>query len=283
MQEKITPRRTILYMPASNLRALEKAKNLDADGFIFDLEDAVAPQNKVLARAQAVAALKTGEYGEKELVVRVNSLETEWGYDDLTAVKEARPDAILLPKIKTSEQVRVISEIIANSIPIWCMMETPLAILNALSIVSENPNVSCLVMGTADLAVELRARPTLDRAPLQYSLSQCVMVARAKNISALDGVHLDLSDQVGFIANCNQGKEFGFDGKTLIHPSQISDCNEVYSPTEKEISNARLIVEAFELAERRGDGVTIVNGTLIENIHADMAKRVLRLAEAIGP
>jgi citrate lyase subunit beta/citryl-CoA lyase len=282
MRGQVRPRRSVLFMPAANTRALEKAKTLDADGLIFDLEDAVAPDAKAIARQQAAAAVRQGGYGPREVVVRVNGIDTDWGADDLKAIGEAAPDAVLLPKVEKVAHVRTAANMLPETLDLWCMIETPMGVLNAEAIASAVPRVRCLVMGTSDLATDLNARPGVDRAPLLASLSHCVLVARAYGLTALDGVHLDLDDDDGFAAACTQGRDFGFDGKTLIHPRQIAVCNRAFAPADADVEEAQVIVDAFERAEAEGKGVVVVNGRLVENLHVAQARRLLALADAIG-
>ncbi len=287
MTENARPRRSVLYMPGSNARALEKGKDLPADALILDLEDAVAPDSKALARQQVVDAVKGGGYGHRELVIRVNGLDSPWGADDLAAVATAGADAILLPKVETREMVMAAEAKLNQSggpadLPIWCMMETPLGILNAKEVASASHRIGCLVMGTSDLVKELQAAHTTQRLPVLTSLSICLLAARAYGLSILDGVHLDLADDEGFRASCVQGKELGFDGKTLIHPKTLGPANEVFSPSEAEVDQARRIIEAFTAAAAEGKGVVVLDGKLIENLHVETAKRMVALAEAIA-
>jgi len=281
------PRRSVLYMPGSNARALEKGRTLACDGLIMDLEDAVAPDAKDQARAQVVAALNEGGYGQRERIVRVNGLDTPWGYQDIVAAATSGADAILLPKVEgptTIHQVERIME--AAGAPrhqsIWCMMETPLGILGAQDIGCASPRVDCFVMGTSDLAKDLHAAHTRERAPLQASLSHCLLVARAYDLAIIDGVHLDLDDDEGFAYACEQGRDFGFDGKTLIHPKTIAKANEVFAPSADEVAWAQKIIEAFEAAQAQGKGVVVVDGKLVENLHVAQARRVVQLSDMIG-
>lgn len=287
MTENARPRRSVLYMPGSNARALEKGKDLPADALILDLEDAVAPDAKALARQQVVDAVKGGGYGHRELVIRVNGLDSPWGADDLAAVATAGADAILLPKVESREMVAAAEAKLNQSggpadLPIWCMMETPLGILNAKEVASASHRIACLVMGTSDLVKELQAAHTTQRLPVLTSLSICLLAARAYGLSILDGVHLDLADDEGFRASCEQGKELGFDGKTLIHPKTLGPANEVFSPSEAEVDQARRIIEAFTAAAAEGKGVVVLDGKLIENLHVETAKRMVALADAIA-
>ena len=286
MASTVRPRRSLLYMPGSNARALEKAKGLAADGLILDLEDAVAPDAKQTAREQVCAAVKAGGYGGRELVIRANGLETPWGRDDIAAIAGSGADALLYPKVESAAQVsRVLAAMDAAGAPagmaLWCMMETPIGILHAEEIAEASPRVACWVMGTNDLVKDTRALHTPARLPMITALSLCVLAARGHGIAILDGVYNDIQDAEGFLAVCRQGLEFGFDGKTLIHPSQIGPCNQVFSPSAEEIEQARRIVAAFAEAEAAGKGVVVVDGRMVENLHVDQARRSLTLAEAI--
>ncbi|PCI43446.1 MAG: CoA ester lyase [Alphaproteobacteria bacterium] len=286
MSDQIRPRRSVLYMPGSNPRALEKAKGLAADCLIFDLEDAVAVAAKQEARTLVCDAVKSGGFGARELIIRINSLDSEWGVDDLRAASAAGPDAILLPKVESAHMVRQAEDMMAEfSAPektrIWCMMETPRAMLNASEIAASSDNLTCFVMGTSDLVKDLHARHTSMRLPVLTSLGLCMLAARAENIDILDGVCLDLNDDQGFRASCRQGLEFGFDGKTLIHPKQLAGANEVFAPSPSELEFARLIIDAFAEAKAAGKGVVLVDGKLIENLHVENARRLVILSEAI--
>ena len=281
------PRRSVLYMPGANARALEKSRSLPADGLIFDLEDAVAPDAKEKAREQILSAVKQGGYGNREILIRTNGLNTPWGYDDLVAVAKAGSDAVLLPKVESAEMVRQAEAVLeAHGAPsdlrIWCMMETPRGMLHAEEIADASPRLGGLVMGTSDLAKDLQAQHTAMRLPLITSLGLCMLAARAARIAILDGVYLDLNDHEGFVDSCRQGAELGFDGKTLIHPKQLEAANEVFGPSEDEIRLSRRIIQAYSAAEAEGKGVVVVDGKLIEKLHVDHAERVVALAEAIG-
>ena len=272
--------RSVLYMPSSNERALEKAKTLPADAIIFDLEDAVAPDAKEAARANAVAAVGSGAYGGKTLTIRCNGLDTPWGADDLKAAAAARPDAIVLPKVSGAEHLAQVAEV-TGDVPLWAMVETPAALFGIVDICSF-PQVSALVMGTNDLVKELRAAMVPGRAPLLPHLALALAGARLAGKAILDGVYNDVKDLDGFRAECVQGMQLGFDGKTLIHPGQVEVCNEVWAPTEDEVAHARRVVDAFEEAERSGQGVVTVDGRMVENLHRDIALRTLATAEAIA-
>jgi citrate lyase subunit beta/citryl-CoA lyase len=276
------PRRSVLFMPGSNARALDKARTLPADTLVLDLEDAVAPDAKGQARAQVLAAVRAGGYGRREIVVRVNALGTPWGRDDLAAAAEAGADAVLLPKVESAETVAATLAALSPAPAVWCMLETPRGILNAASIAAASPRVTALVMGTSDLTKDLHARATRERLPLLTSLQLCVLAARAAGITALDGVHLDLDDEAGFAEACRQAADFGFDGKTLIHPKQVAIANEVFAPTASDVDWARRVITAHTDALAGGRGVVVLDGRLIENLHVDDARRVLALADAIA-
>jgi citrate lyase subunit beta / citryl-CoA lyase len=283
----IRPRRSVLYMPGANERALEKAKGLPADALILDLEDAVAPDAKVEARARVCAAAASGEYGSKEITIRANGLDTEWHADDIRAIAEAGPAAVVVPKVNSVAEVAAIEKgLEAAGAPdhtkIWAMLETPIAMLHAEEIAAASERLAVLVMGTNDLAKELHAEHVPGRQPLQFGLSVCLLAARAAGKVILDGVYNDIKDEEGFLAECQQGREMGFDGKTLIHPSQLAPCNDVFAPGEAEIESAREIIAAFEEAAAAGKGVVTVNGRMIENMHVDNARRTLALADAIA-
>ena len=287
----LRPRRSVLYMPGSNARALEKAKTLPADGLILDLEDAVAPDQKDLARQQIIAAVKAGGYGSREVIVRINSLSGPWGQADLTEIAKLKIDALLIPKVSSPGDVmtaaRALREAGADeSIRLWAMMETPQTILNADSIVrtAADPasRLSVLVMGTNDLARETRARQIPGRAPMLAWLSQCILAARAYGVDILDGVYGDIQDQDGFRSECEQGRDMGMDGKTLIHPGQIGPCNEVFSPSAAEVDWAGKILAAFNLPENSDKGAISLDGRMVERLHADIATRTMQLAEAIA-
>jgi citrate lyase subunit beta/citryl-CoA lyase len=272
----------VLFMPGSNARALDKARTLPADVLVLDLEDAVAPDMKVEARARVVAATRAGGYGRREIVVRVNALGTPWGRDDLAAAAAAGADAVLLPKVESAETVSAALAALGPAPAMWCMLETPRGILNAPSIAAASPRVTALVMGTSDLTKDLHARATRDRLPLLTSLQLCVLAARAAGITALDGVHLDLDDEGGFTAACRQAADLGFDGKTLIHPKQVGIANDVFAPAASDVDWARRVIVAHADAVAQGRGVVVLDGRLIENLHVDEARRVLALADAIA-
>jgi citrate lyase subunit beta / citryl-CoA lyase len=287
----IRPRRSILYMPGSNARALEKAKTLAADGVILDLEDAVAPDAKELARKQVVEAVQAGGFGNREVFVRVNGVETPWHADDLAAVAHAAPDVILVPKVSSADTLELVGRRLLDmhtdqKTRIWAMIETPLAIFNILSIAAEardsESRLAGFVMGTNDLAKDTRAHIVSGRAPMLAWLSTCVAAARIHGIDILDGVYNDLGNSAGFASECAQGVELGFDGKTLIHPSQIEPCNRAFSPAEPEVERARKMIAAFELPENKDKGVVSIDGRMVERLHAEMARRTVMIAEAIA-
>jgi citrate lyase subunit beta/citryl-CoA lyase len=284
------PRRSVLYMPGSNAKALAKAATLPADAVILDLEDSVSPDAKEAARAQVVEAAK-GDFGAQEVVIRVNGPHTPWGTDDLIAAAGAGPDAILLPKVDGPGAIMLAARVIRDSgapdrTRIWAMMETPNAILNSGSIAAvaadSASRLAVLVMGLNDLAKETRAKLTPGRPTMLAWLANCVVAARAHNVDIVDGVYNDIKDLGGFRAECVQGRELGLDGKTLIHPSQIDICNEVFAPSAAEVDGARAIIDAFALAENAGKGVIQLNGKMVELLHADMARRTLAIADAIA-
>ena len=271
-------RRSLLFVPGSNPRALEKARALPADGLIFDLEDAVAPMAKEEARTAVMAALAAGGYGGRELVLRVNALDTPWGHADLAAAATMPIDAVLLPKVENADRVRLAATLLdALGAPpertVWCMLETPLGILDARPIAAASPRLAALVLGTSDLTKDLHAAHTRDRLPLMTALQLALLAARAYGLAALDGVHLDLSDDEGFALACRQGRELGFDGKTLIHPKQIEEANTAFAPSAEEVAWSRRIIAAYAEAARSGKGVVLVDGKLIENLHVDNARR----------
>ncbi len=284
------PRRSVLYMPGSNAKALAKAATLPVDAFILDLEDSVSPDAKEIARAQVVEAVK-GDFGAREVVIRVNGPHTPWGTDDLIAAAAAGPDAILLPKVDGPGEIMLAARVMRdNGAPdrtrVWAMMETPNAILNAGSIAAvagdSASRLAVLVMGLNDLAKETRARLTPGRPAMTAWLANCIVAARAHGVDIVDGVFNDIKDLDGFRAECVQGRDMGLDGKTLIHPGQIDICNEVYAPSAAEVESARAIVDAFALPENAGKGVIQLNGRMVELLHADMARRTLAIAEAIA-
>ncbi len=273
----IKPRRSVLYMPGSNARALEKAKTLNADCFIFDLEDAVAPDAKADARQQVCDAVANGGYGKRELVIRINSLASQWGKDDLTAAFKAKPDAILVPKVNTPDDLAALAGI---DIPLWAMMETPLAMFNAKDIAFA-PGLEAFVMGTNDLAKETGASLERGRHAMVPWLMTCVAAARAAGISIIDGVYNDFKNNDGLCTEALQGADFGMDGKTIIHPGQIDACNEVFAPSVKDVETAQHIIDAFSLPENQGKGAINLNGRMVELLHCEIAKKTIAIAGAI--
>jgi citrate lyase subunit beta/citryl-CoA lyase len=280
------PRRSALYVPGTNKRALEKARTLDTDVVIFDLEDAVMPEHKPLAREQVLAALKAGGY-RAETVVRVNDPNSKLGGDDLKAVARAGCNAVLLPKVEQPRQVsdaymRLGAAGAPSSLSLWAMIETPLGVLNVEEIAFSSPHLKSLVMGTSDLAKDLRARHTAMRLPFLTMLSLCVLAARAAGLTILDGVHLDLDDMAGFEAVCQQGAELGFDGKTLLHPKTIAGANAAFGPTAEEVAWSKKIIAAHAEAVAQGKGVLVVDGKFVEHLHVQAAEHTLALADAIA-
>jgi len=287
MSTNLRPRRSVLYMPAANERALEKAKAIPADALIFDLEDAVAPDAKAEARERACAMFAGGGYGNREITIRANGIGTPWHDDDLAAIAAAGPDGIVIPKVNSAEQVRAIEAALErhgapDRTKIWAMLETPVAMLHAEEICGASERLAVLVMGTNDLAKEIHAKRVPDRSPLMGGLYLSLLAARATDKVILDGVFNDIKDEAGFAAECAQGRAMGFDGKTLIHPSQVDGCNAAFSPEDDEIDLAVRIIAAFEEAERDGRGVVTVDGRMIENLHVDEARRVLAIRDAIA-
>lgn len=285
---KIRPRRSLLYMPGSNPRALDKARSLPADGLILDMEDSVSPDAKQLAREQIVAALDEGGYGHRELMVRINALTTEWGLDDIKAICAApvAPDAVLIPKPSTAaDVVEAITAFEAagcpDSVDMWIMAETPLCILNIAEVASAHPRLKGMVLGTSDLSKDTRVRHTPDRLGFIAALNLCVYAARANGLDVIDGVQLDLENDELLRLSCEQGRDLGFDGKSLIHPNQIAAANSAFAPDAQEIAGARDIIAAFEEAQAQGKGVVVVKGRLVENLHVEEARRLLELADAV--
>jgi citrate lyase subunit beta / citryl-CoA lyase len=287
----IRPRRSMLYMPGSNVRAVEKAKTLPVDGVIIDLEDAVAPDAKETARAHVAQAVRAGGFGHREVMIRLNAIDTPWFAHDFEAAVAARPDAILVPKISTPAQIEMIGTRLLDvhadhHVRLWAMIETPAAIFNIRALAAEaedsESRLAGFVIGTNDLAKETRARLVPGRAPMLPWLASCVLAAHAYGIDVLDGVYNDLSDTEGFAAECAQGRDMGFDGKTLIHPNQIGPCNAVFSPSAEETAQARKMIAAFDLPENHGKGVIQLDGRMVERMHADIARRTVAIAEAIA-
>ena len=287
MTTPIRPRRSVLYMPGSNARALEKARELPADCLIFDLEDAVAPEAKDAARSQVAATVRAGGYGKREIIVRTNAFDTPWFAADISAIASCGADAILLPKVESAKNINETIRLMNNAgapsdMPIWIMTETPRGVLDLEQIIADQPRLTVIVMGTSDLAKELRVSPSGARTGLLHSLGHCVLTARAHGIDIIDGVHLALDDTEGFQTACQQGRDLGFDGKSLIHPRQIATANESFGISAAEAANAREIVEAWKKARASGAGITVVRGQLIEQLHVDDAERVLAIHSAIA-
>jgi citrate lyase subunit beta / citryl-CoA lyase len=286
----VRPRRSVLYMPGSNARALEKARELPADCVILDMEDAVAPEAKGQARELIVKSLKNGGFGEREVLVRINGLDTRWWVEDLDAVASAKPDAVLVPKISDPGQLQDLAARIVDmgtdpKIRVWAMMETPLAMLNvgeiAAAALDSETRLAGFVMGTNDLAKDTRARLIPGRAPMLPWLMNCVAAARAYGLDILDGVYNDLGNAEGFVEECKQARDLGFDGKTLIHPRQIEPCNETFSPSKEEVEAARKMIATFDLPENENKGVIQIDGRMVERLHAEMARRTVAIADAI--
>jgi citrate lyase subunit beta / citryl-CoA lyase len=286
----VRPRRSVLYMPGSNARALEKGRELPADGLILDLEDAVAPDAKVQARDAVVKALRQG-FGEREVLVRINGLDTRWWVEDINAVAALRPDGVLVPKVSSPRQLQDLAARLVDMgtdphVRVWAMMETPLAMLNvrdiAAAALDSETRLVGFVMGTNDLAKDTRAHLVGGRGPMVPWLMNCVAAARAYGLDILDGVYNDISDVDGFAAECRQARDFGFDGKTLIHPRQIEPCNAAFSPSPEEVEIARKIIAAFDLPENENKGVLQVDGRMVERLHAEMARRTVAIADAIA-
>jgi citrate lyase subunit beta/citryl-CoA lyase len=287
----VRPRRSVIYMPGSNVRALEKAKTLAADTLILDLEDSVAPDTKRDARSQVTAAVKAGGFSPREVVIRVNPLDSLWGADDIAAAATAGPDAILVPKVSAPEDLVVVGRFLAElgapaGLKIWAMIETPLSVLQAREIAAaaRDPvtRLAVFVLGTNDLAKETRARIVPGRLPMQSFLSIAVLAARAYGIDVIDGVFNDLDDAQGFARECTEACDLGFDGKSLIHPKQIEPCNAAFSPSQSEIAQAKKIVAAFAAPENRDKGVISLDGRMVERLHAEIARRTVAIAEAIA-
>ncbi len=283
----VRPRRSVLYVPGTNARAIEKARSLAADALILDLEDSIAPASKEEARERALAAIAQGGFGHREIVLRVNGAGTPWGAADLEAAARSGADAVLLPKVERAEDVRAAERALDRAggrpdLPLWCLVETPRGVLAAAEVAGATPRLACLVMGTSDLVKDLRARHTPGRAEVLASLSLVLLAARAHGLVALDGVHLDLMDDAGFEASCRQGRDLGFDGKTLVHPRTIDAANRIFLPSQAEVAAAREIIAAHGEAEAAGKGVVVVDGHLVEALHVEEARRVVALAEAVA-
>jgi len=287
----IRPRRSVLFMPGSNARALEKAKTLAADGFIFDLEDAVAPDAKAAARQQIADAVKSRGYREREILVRINGLDTAWWLEDVGMVAQAHPDGLVLPKVQGPDQLKAIADRLGDisadhAMRVWAMIETPLGVLHAEEIAAQardfEMRLAGFIIGPNDIARETRMRMVEGRGPMLPVLSHCILAARAHGIDILDGVYNDFSDADGFARECAQAREMGFDGKTLIHPSQIDACNAAFTPAADEIARAREILAAFERPENAGRGVIQLNGQMVERLHIENARRTVAIADAIA-
>lgn len=286
-ENALRPRRSVLYMPGANERALEKAKSIPADALILDLEDAVAPDAKVDARANVCAAAQSGEYGYREIAIRVNSIGTEWHDADLAAAAQAGPDAILVPKVDSADEVRTLAAALtAAGAPehtqLWAMLETPNALLDARAIAAASERLTVLVLGTNDIAKELHAAQNPGRAELVPAITGCLIGARAAGKVILDGVFNDIKDPDGFRAEAVQGRDLGFDGKTLIHPTQVEPTNDVWAPTPEAVEDARGLIATFDEAVAEGKGVVTYKGRMIENLHVDNARRVIAIADAIA-
>jgi citrate lyase subunit beta/citryl-CoA lyase len=287
----IRPRRSVLYMPGSNARAMEKARTLPVDAVILDLEDSVAPEAKVAARKQVVEAVAAGAFGAREVFIRVNGIDTPWHADDLSAAAHAAPSAILMPKISTVDQLERIGQRLLDmktdlKTRVWAMIETPTAIFNILLLAAKardsETRLDGFVMGTNDLAKETRARIVPGRRPMQSWLARCLLAAHAHGLDILDGVYNDIGDAEGFARECAEARDMGFDGKTIIHPSQIETANAVIAPSAEEVAQAKKILAAFNEPENAGKGVIALDGRMVERLHADMARRTVAIAEAIA-
>jgi len=279
-----TPLRSVLYMPSSNERALEKAKSIPCDGLILDLEDAVAPEAKPAAREAACAAAASGDYGRRTLTIRANGIGTEWHDADLAAAAAAGPDAVVVPKVNSADEVsRLVDALEKAGAPdrtkLWAMIETPIAILDVLSIARASERLTCLVMGTNDLVKELYAEHVPGRAPILPSLHTALLAARAAGIAVLDGVYNDVQDIDGYLAECEQGRQMGFDGKTLVHPGQVEGANAAFAPSEQAVEDARGLIAAFEAGQN--SGVVTYNGRMVEALHVESARRTLSIHDAI--
>jgi citrate lyase subunit beta/citryl-CoA lyase len=287
MAASTRPRRSLLYMPGSNARALEKGRELPADGLILDLEDAVAPDAKETARRQVAEAVRGRGDGRRGSIGGGHRADTPRGAADLDAMAAAGADAVLLPKVESAATVRDAQARLAGAgapagLALWCMMETPLGILRAAEVAGATPSLAGFVMGTSDLAKDLHAAHTAMRLPMLTSLGLCLLAARAHGLAIIDGVHLDLADDAGFADTCRQGAELGFDGKSLIHPKQIEPANRAFAPTAEEVERSRRLIAAHAEATAAGKGVVVVDGRLVEALHVENARRLVALAEAIG-
>lgn len=281
MTTQMRPFRSVLYIPGSKDRALDKARGLPVDAIIFDLEDAVSPDAKVEARGTLKTALEQGGYGNRYKIIRINGLDTEWGAQDIAALRDAPADAILVPKVDSAADIDAVQSLLGNDTPIWAMIETPAGVLNANEIAA-HPALEGFVAGTNDLAKELNCRTRPDRLPMQMSLQMMLLAARGHDVVAVDGVYNQFEDEEGLHAECEQGRDLGFDGKTLIHPAQIAVTNECFAPSEAELDLARRQIDAFEEVEKTGQGVAVVDGKIVENLHVVTAKKTLAKAAAIA-
>jgi citrate lyase subunit beta/citryl-CoA lyase len=285
-QDQLKPRRSVLYMPGANERAMEKARTIDCDSIIFDLEDAVAADAKDQARASVARMVADGGYGHRELIVRVNGLDTPWGNDDLSTAAPLAVDGLLFPKVESAGQVREIETAVdvagGGSLPLWLMIETPRGVLDVREVVAASSRIQVLVMGTSDLIKEMRATHTESRQNLSFALQHCLLAARANGVDILDGVHLDFRNLESFAAACQQARSMGFDGKTLIHPSQVAPANEAFGFSASEVEDARAVLAVWAAARAEGKGVAELEGRLIENLHAAEAERVIAFAEALA-
>ena len=281
MTTQMRPFRSVLYIPGSKERALEKARGLPVDAIIFDLEDAVSPDAKVEARTTLKSALDHGGYGNRYKIIRINGLDTEWGAADLVALRDAPADAILVPKVNSAADIDAVQALLGKDTPIWAMIETPAGVLNSNEIAA-HPALEGFVAGTNDLAKELNCRTRPDRLPMQMSLQMMLLAARGHDVIAVDGVYNQFKDEEGLRAECEQGRELGFDGKTLIHPAQISITNGCFAPSQAELDLAHRQIEAFDEIEKSGQGVAVVDGKIVENLHVETAKKTLAKAAAIA-
>jgi citrate lyase subunit beta/citryl-CoA lyase len=286
----IRPRRSVLYMPGTNARAIDKARSLPVDAVILDLEDSIAPDAKETARAQVMEAVAAG-FGPREVVVRINALDSEWWLEDVNAAAKALPDAVLVPKVSSPDQLEHVADRLVDisadhKLRVWAMMETPLAILNAREIAAVAKDIetrlTCFVIGTNDLAKETRARIVPGREPMRPWLMAGVAAARAYGIDVIDGVFNDIGDAEGFARECAEGRDMGFDGKTIVHPDQVAACNAAFAPSTEEVAQARKIIAAFDRPENKGRGVIALDGRMVERLHAEMARRTVAIAEAIA-
>ena len=281
MSEDTRPYRSVLYIPGSKQRALEKARSLPVDAIILDLEDAVTPEAKPAARKTLATALSEGGYGARVQIVRINGLDTPWWHDAIAALDDCDPDAILLPKVNSPDEIQRLADVLAPSVSIWAMLETPLGVLNAQSIAA-HPRTAGFVVGSNDLAKELNCRFRADRLPLIMALQTVLLAARAEGVIAIDGVYNQFKDAAGLQFECEQGRDLGFDGKSLIHPAQIGLANQVFAPSASEIALAQRQIEAFKQASDAGQGVAVVDGTIVENLHVEAAQRLLAKAHVIA-